>query len=646
MLVAASLTATAQRPADTEKEPASGIRITSPLGRTGLVTRVRIVAQIALPPNVTLSPVGFFVDGVQVGTVTSGPPYAVDWTDDNPFEKREIMVQAADSTGRTLRDTVVLPPYEVVERAEVTGILLEASVYDKRGDFVSTLAPTDFIVYEDGVQQTIDLVTKETVPTDVVLLIDNSRSMSTRMDFVRRAAERLTAGLRKGDRVILAPFNAHVGTITGPTDDPITIEQAIKAMHADGGTALLDSMVDATHLLQNSEGRRRALVLITDGYDENSHTTVDEALHAVEQNQVTVYAVAIGGVAGIALKGSELLRQMAAASGGRVFFPPRETDVVSAAESITTDAHSRFLVTYTPRNQQKDGLWRAVAVDVPNGYRVRTRAGYLAPPPPPIRPTIEFTVLDANRRYVDVTRDDLRVFEDGGAQTVDTFQEAVDPVSMVLLLDSSGSMKKSAELVKATATDFVRAVRPEDSLALITFADTPKFAHTLTTNRNWTLDAIEKYTPNGGTALYDALWNALLTLKGVKGRHALVVLTDGRDENNPGTAPGSMHSLPDVLALGREVGATVFAIGLGPSVDRPVLEQLADDSGGQTYFASEATTLGDHFHRIVDDLRRRYVLSYTSTNAKHDGGWRTVEIRPREPGNLVLTAGGYFAPAN
>src|ERR1700751_5920388 len=109
----------------------------------------------------------------------------------------------------------------------------------------------------------------------------------------------------------------------------------------------------------------------------------------------------------------------------------------------------------------------------------------MRPGPPPIRPALEFPVTDAARGFVDITADDLEVVEDGAVQKVDTFQEAVDPVSIVMALDSSGRMKKAAEAVQRAARDFVVAVRPEDSLALITFADAPKFAHVLATNRQW-----------------------------------------------------------------------------------------------------------------------------------------------------------------
>jgi len=619
------------------------LHITSPLGRTGVVGKVRIVAQVHTPAGTTLSPVTFFVDGKLVGTVEAGPPYAVDWTDANPFERREIVVQAIDSAGRALRDVVVLPPFEITDSTEVTSVLLEAGVYDTTGRFVSEIERASFLVSENGVPQKIDLVAREALPATLLLLVDNSQSMSRRMDFVRHAAERLAGALRRRDKVIVAPFNAHIGAVTGPTDDPRTIAEAIDAMRSNGGTAIFDALLEGARMLRGIEGRR-AVILITDGYDENSTTSLTEVLKLAEDSQVTVYVVGIGGVAGISLKGERMLRQLADQTGGRVFFPPRESRLVEVSEALAIDAHNRYLITYTPSNQRKDGTWRGITVDVPLGYRVRTRAGYFAPSPPPVRPTIEFTVTNASHDYVDVTADELEVHEDGVLQSVDTFQEAVDPVAIVMALDSSGSMKKSAEVVRQTARDFVHAVRPEDSLALITFADQPLFAHTLATNRQWTLDAIDKYAPVGGTALYDALWNSLLHLKSVTGRRAVVVLTDGKDENNPGTAPGSTHTLEDVLTLGRQVQAAVFAIGVGAQVERPVLERLAHESGGEAYFPSDVSLLTDQYRRVIESLRRRYVLSYNSTNSAHDGAWREVEVRPRRTDLAVLTRGGYFAP--
>jgi VWFA-related protein len=166
----------------------------------------------------------------------------------------------------------------------------------------------------------------------------------------------------------------------------------------------------------------------------------------------------------------------------------------------------------------------------------------------------------------------------------------------------------------------------------------------LAKNRDWTIDAISKYVANGGTALYDAVWNSLLTLRDVPGRRAVVVFTDGRDENNPGTAPGSVHTLDEVIELAKETGAIVYGVGLGTKVDVAALQRLADVSTGQVFVATDASDLDRQFKRVVESLRRRYVLGYTSKNSTHDGSWRTVEIRPRTPGQEVRSAGGYFAP--
>jgi hypothetical protein len=100
-----------------------------------------------------------------------------------------------------------------------------------------------------------------------------------------------------------------------------------------------------------------------------------------------------------------------------------------------------------------------------------------------------------------------------------------------------------------------------------------------------------------------------------------------------------------VVELGREVGATIFPIGLGTRVDKPFLEHLAKVSGGEAYFSAVPAELSEQFNGVIENLRQRYVLSYTSTNSKRDGAWRHVEIRPHGESVVVTTGGGYFAPS-
>jgi Ca-activated chloride channel family protein len=644
VIVTTVTAATATTAASRADRTDPSVRITSPLGRTGGVGTVRIVAQVQQPSGATIAAVRFYVDGALFKTDDDGPPYAVEWTDENPFERRELAVEVEDTEGHKGRDTVVLEAFEITEISEVASVLLEAGVYDRKGRFVSGLSPTNFAVQEDGVAQAIDLVSHERVPATFALLIDSSQSMARRFDFVKEAAGRLTAFLRPKDSVVVAPFAKRLQALTGPTGDRRTILEAIQHIEPTGGTAILDALIELSERLPRAEDRR-SVILISDGYDEHSHASFEQALAAVKSAGITIYVVGIGGVAGISLKGERELKRLANETGGRVFFPPRIEELAGVYDQLAADAQNRYLVTYTPTNVARDGGWRAINLTTPSApYVVRTRAGYRAPKPPPIRPTLEFTVTDPSGQYVEISADDLVVSEDGVDQKVDTFHEAATPVSIVLALDSSGSMRKTADAVMAAARTFVWALRPEDKLSLLFFSDGVLVGHDLGTNRQTSIDAIDRYRAVGGTALYDALAGAFTTLKTVEGRRAVVVMTDGRDENNAGTAPGSRQTLPEVLELAREVDATVLPIGLGTNLDRAGLERLADISGGLAYFPAEVSELRAQFGRTIENLRRRYVLGYTSTHVARDGSWRKVEIKSRSTNHVIRSRSGYFAP--
>jgi Ca-activated chloride channel family protein len=642
-LVAAVLVAASADLAAADAPAPLSVRITSPMGRTGEPGTVRIVAQVHTLPGVALDSVKFWVDGTLLATVAS-PPYATSWDDANPFNPNEITVAATDTLGNTVSDTVRLQPFEITEVSEVTRVLVDASVQDKSGKFVRALSGQDFEIREDGVPQTLDLAGEEDQPATFALLIDSSQSMARRIDFVRDTARRLVGFLRPRDRMMVVPFSRTLEPITGPTNDHGTVLDAIGQISSKGGTAILDCLAQLAARMDRIEGRR-AIVLITDGYDEHSHSDFEEVLKAVKAAQTTVYVVGIGGVAGISLKGERFLRALAKETGGRIFLPSREEELQSVHMSLSSDVQNRYLLSYTPSNQTVDGRWRAISVSVREPeYKVRARAGYFAPKPPPVRPQLEFTITDTERRFVDVAADDLTVVEDGVEQTIDTFQEAITPVSIILALDASGSMKKAAETAKAAARSFVDALRPEDRLGVVLFADRSELAHDLTGDREPIHDTIEHYQALGGTALYDALGDSLDRLKKVEGRRVIVVVTDGRDEDNPGTGPGSRRSFAQVLEAAHEVDAVIYGIGVGQKVDRAVLEKLAAASGGEAYFPDNVSQLESDYHRVVEALRRRWIIGYTSTNGARDGAWRTVEIRTKDANAVVHSRGGFFAP--
>jgi VWFA-related protein len=620
------------------------VRITSPLGRLGLPGAIRIVAQVKHPPQLALESVRFYVNETLVGNAREGPPYAIDWTDANPYEPTRIRVDATDARGNTASDAIELAPFEITEVTGASRVLLEATVTDKADRFVGGLDANAFRVLENDEPQTIDLVSIESLPVTYTLLVDASQSMHNRMEFVRTAAGRLADFLRPNDRIIVAPFARSLGSITGPTNDRDTIAGGVRAISSSGGTAIFDGLIEASRLVPAND-RRHVIVLITDGYDENSRAKVDDALVAVKSAGATVYVIGVGGIAGISLKGERVLRQIAQETGGRVFFPSREQELPAVHEQVAQDVRQRYLVSYSPEDQDADGAWRRITLFTTDpSHRIRTRAGYFAPKPPPVRPSLEFTVTDANRELVELSRDDLVVLEDGVAQKVDTFQEAVAPVSVVLALDASGSMAKAADAVKTAARSFIEALRPEDALSVLLFSDSSAFAHGLTTDRRQSTAAVNAYIAHGGTALYDGLTDALMSVKTTKGRKVVVLLSDGRDEDNAGTGPGSARTQEDAFLALKETDATIYPIGLGPHVDREFLERLATESGGAAYFPEDVSTLHDDYARIVAELRRRYLVSYTSTNGARDGAWRSVQIKTQQGELIVRSRGGYTAP--
>jgi len=618
------------------------IRITSPLGRVGVAGIVRIVAQVRPASDKAVTTVRFLVDGKLIQTVNR-PPYAVDWLDDDPLVDREIVVEASDDQGHSAKDSITLEPFIVTDETEVMALVLEASVF-RKGRFVSGLTQAEFMLREDGELQAVDLAVQGSAPVVFALLIDSSQSMGYNLDFVRSAARRLNTYLRKDDMVLVAPFTTGLLPITGPTKDAATMVEAIGAVQTAGGTAILDSITQLAQRMKNMEGRR-TIVLVTDGYDENSVGTLEDTRTALQKADITLYVVGIGGIAGVSMKGQQTLKALASETGGRSFFPWRLEDLTEIYDSLAIDVQTRYLLSYTPKNQAHDGKWRAIEVTTTAGDTViQTRKGYFATAPPPIRPSIEFTLRDSEQKYFDVTIDDLAVFEDGVEQKIDSFHEAVAPVSVILALDSSGSMRLAAQLAIDAAKGFVSAIRPKDALGVLLFADRSTLMQDLSTVREPAIEAIGQYKAIGGTALYDGLWDSFERLKSVEGRRVVVVVTDGRDENNPGTAPGSVHTFEDVLRLQKETGAIVYGVGVGAKVDRLPLERLAEVSGGQAFFPSDASELAGQYQLIVEALRRRFAVSYVSTNEKRDGAWRKVEIRVRSSNLVVSSAGGYFAP--
>ncbi len=624
------------------------IDITSPEGRIASSGPVRIVAQLRASDDesvLDVDGVRFYVDDTLVGEDTEGPIYAAQWADKNPFAPVTIRAEAIRSGVVVSTDTTKLPGLEITDESRIASVLMDVSVLDEQGRYVRELTRANFTVFEDGKAQTIELMDAALVPTTHTLLVDTSNSMSYRFDFVRRAARRLGSTMRPNDHMVVLPFSATLGPMTGPTTDLITVASAVDFMQSRGGTAISDAVIAASQRLEPLEGRH-VMVLITDGYDEHSDAKFDEAMEAVKKLHGTLYTVGINGAAGISIRGRAALKRLAEGTGGKAFFPSRDEELPVVHDRVASDVASRYLLTYTPTNQERDGLWRKVDIATGNPkLTIKTRDGYFAAAPPPIKPTLEFVARDLNRRPVAITRGDLVVIEDGIEQEISSFQESVDPVSIVMALDKSGSMRGQEESVKAAAAAFIDALRPEDRLGVVGFSNGAEGLADIAPYRTWSRHAVNQYRTSGGTALYDGIGLALERLEGIKGRRAIVVMTDGKDENAAGNGPGSQLTFTEIIGRLAQTDVEIYAIGLGKGVDRQTLEHLAKITNGEAYFPSDVSQLVTDYRRVTEDIRRRYVLGWTSTNSRRDGKWRTVELRTKTNGLVLASRGGYEAPS-
>ena len=252
-----------------ERRPRSGSLPTRPPRSTGRGPHRR-----PSPPGSreAVVAVRFSVDGALLGTVTTGPPYAVEWTDDNPFQRREIIVEAEDTEGDIGRDTVVLEPFVVTELAEITSVLVEAGVYDKQGRMARGLTADEFILEEDGTPQLPDMVARRRFPRTSRCSWTAARACRATSTSCERRPAASPRILRPKDRVLVAPFSRKASrAVTGPTNDRATIAEAVRPScarrHGDAGRD------DRQSRPVRGAAGRRVIVLITDGYDEHSRSS-------------------------------------------------------------------------------------------------------------------------------------------------------------------------------------------------------------------------------------------------------------------------------------------------------------------------------------------------------------------------------------
>jgi len=365
-MAAAVIVASAQEPR---------LRIVSPTDSTYLVGSARLHAVIE--PSSAERDVGrvtFFVGATQVCEVTK-PPFECDYDAGESVQQRQIRVVATMQGGNRLVQTVTTKKLDYTETVDVDVVQITAVVTDNQGKFVSGLKQSDFKVSEDGATQKLSSFSDEHTPLELITAIDVSSSVTDALPGMKTAAARFVGGLEPADQVTVLGFNDNIFTLAKRSTDQVVRERAIGRLRAWGGTALYDAVVQGIDLLGRQQGRR-AIILFTDGKDENSHAPMETAIAQVEASDAMIYPIGQGrAVHDKDLQ--KLLQRVATTSGGRAFFASTPSKLDEVFSEILDDLHHQYLLSYPAPDDQRDGKWHKITVTAGGGkYRVRARQGY------------------------------------------------------------------------------------------------------------------------------------------------------------------------------------------------------------------------------------------------------------------------------
>lgn len=248
------------------------------------------------------------------------------------------------------------------------------------------------------------------------------------------------------------------------------------------------------------------------------------------------------------------------------------------------------------------------------------------------------TVLDRKGRPVaELRQEDFAVAEDGRPQEVVRFEAVTDqPIHVAVALDTSASMEKYLGAAQQAALRFFQsALKPRDRAAVVTFNDHPQLAAHFTGDLATLAGGLAGLKAERGTALYDSLIYTLYAFNGVKGRRAVLLLSDGRDE-------GSRFGFEAAREFARRAGIAIYTLGLGGKIDKDCLSLLAEETGGRAFFVRDAAELPAIYAAIETELRSQYLLAYQSSSTRTDRNFRSVEVRMRRSGQAARTIRGYY----
>jgi len=270
---------------------------------------------------------------------------------------------------------------------DVSRVNMLFTVSDKKGRFVTDLAKDDFQVFETKrPQQIVEFAAETDLPLRLAILIDTSNSIRDRFRFQQEAAIAFIDNTvrPREDKALVVSFDTAAELVTDLTDNIPTLEKAVQGLRPGGGTSLYDAIFFAARdkLMQDQPlyKFRRAMVILSDGEDNESRYTRDQALEMAQKADVTLYTISTN-ISHIATDGDKVMRYFASETGGQAFFPFQASDLNQSFENISNELRHQYNIFYRPEPLKTDGLYHAVDIKV-KGRKdlvVRCRKGYYAP---------------------------------------------------------------------------------------------------------------------------------------------------------------------------------------------------------------------------------------------------------------------------
>jgi len=271
-------------------------------------------------------------------------------------------------------------------------VLLDVTVVDPANKPAMDLKQDEFAVTEDKIPQKIEFFSREQVPVSLVFAIDTSGSMRPKLDTVVKASSNLVKEGRAGDEMAVIEFKDQPELLEEFTGDVNDVIDTLNGLVASRQTAMLDALyLAADYASKEGKNRRKAVLVVTDGLDNDSYYKFSEVVSHLREIDVQIYLIGfisdLDRDSGLFKKSAKdkaenLLTKLAEETGGKAFFPRELSETHAIAEQISTDLRTQYSIGYYPSNSKKDGSFRAVKVQVNSGTRrliARTRNGYTAP---------------------------------------------------------------------------------------------------------------------------------------------------------------------------------------------------------------------------------------------------------------------------